>query len=172
MAVLAKSEIMKLIKNKKLKIMPFEATQVGAGSIDLHLGSEFRVFKNHKGILKVDENPPKKEISKILNVNKKEGIILEPNSFINGITEETIKLPKNLSGRIEGRSRFARIGLLVHVSSGFVQPGSDGKVVLEIANLSRIRLKLTPGVKICQIVLEEVKGSGSYSGIYSKQTRP
>lgn len=67
---------------------------------------------------------------------------------INGITEERIKLTNGYSTRIEGRSRFTRIGLLVHVSSGFIQPGTDGKVVLEIVNLSTNKIRLKLGIKI------------------------
>ncbi|MCL5101994.1 MAG: dCTP deaminase [Candidatus Marsarchaeota archaeon] len=170
--MLAKSEILKMVEDGRLRILPFEKSQVGAGSIDLHLGNEFRVFEEQKGILDVSEELSHNTISSVMTADKKEGIIMEPGDFINGITEEVITLPQNVSGRIEGRSRFARIGLLVHVSSGFVQPGSNGKVVLEIANLSKVKLRLKPGVKICQIILEEVKGKGSYSGHYSKQEHP
>jgi dCTP deaminase len=171
MAVLAKSEIMKMVKSGKLKISPFELAQIGAGSIDLHLGNEFRVFRSHKGIIDVSDEIKHGLISELVKAGSK-GIILNPGQFINGITEESIRLPKTVSGRIEGRSRFARVGLLVHVSSGFVQPGSDGRVVLEIANLSKVKLRLIPGIRICQIVLEEVKGSGGYSGSYLHQQHP
>jgi len=172
MAVLAKSEVLRLIRNGSIRISPFDVSQIGAGSIDLHLGNEFRIFSKNKGILTVSEDINHSSISKLVTANKKAGILLSPGQFINGITDESIRLPGNISGRIEGRSRFARIGLLVHVSSGFVQPGSDGRVVLEIANLSNAKLRLVPGIKICQIVLEEVKGKGSYSGRYSKQSSP
>ncbi len=171
MAVLAKSEITKMIKSGDLNITPFELSQIGAGSIDLHLGDEFRLFRSHKGIIDVSEAIEHGSISELVKAGKS-GIILKPGQFINGITKESIKLPKNISGRIEGRSRFARVGLLVHVSSGFVQPGSDGRVVLEIANLSKVKLRLIPGIKICQIILEEVKGSGGYSGNYLHQQHP
>ena len=171
MAVLAKSEITKMVKSGKLKIAPFKLEQIGAGSTDLHLGNEFRVFRSPKGVIDVSDNIEHGSISEIVKVGAN-GIILKPGQFINGITEESIKLPKNISGRIEGRSRFARVGLLVHVSSGFVQPGSDGRIVLEIANLSKVKLRLIPGIKICQIILEEVKGSGGYSGSYLHQQHP
>ncbi len=171
MSVLAKSEILELIKSGKLKINPFDPTQIGAGSIDLHLGNEFRIFNKAKNTINVSEELEHNLISKLVKASSN-GMVLNPGQFVNGITEESIKLPKNISGRIEGRSRFARVGLLIHVSSGFVQPGSDGRIVLEIANLSKAKLRLIPGIKICQIILEEVRGSGSYSGSYLHQQHP
>ncbi|MCL5680035.1 MAG: dCTP deaminase [Candidatus Marsarchaeota archaeon] len=171
MSVLAKSNILTLIKTKKLVITPFDISQIGSGSIDLRLGDEFRIFKKHDGIIDVSENNKYQSISSIVKAEP-DGIVLMPGQFINGITLEKITLPVNVSGRIEGRSRFARIGLLVHVSSGFVQPGSSGKVVLEIANLSKVKLRLIPGIRICQIILEEVKGAKKYSGAYSNQEHP
>jgi len=77
-----------------------------------------------------------------------------------------------LSGRIEGRSRFARLGLLIHLSSGFIQPGSIGKVVLEILNVSPLPLALYPGTAICQVIIEEAKGATPYKGAFSGQVAP
>lgn len=90
--------------------------------------------------------------------------------MILGQTLERIKLPENIVGRIDGKSRFARIGLLVHLSSSFIQPGVDNVQVLEIANFSPNNLELSPGLVVCQVVLEELKGKARYEGTYAKQT--
>ncbi len=172
MAVLSGSEIKKLIKEKKIVIKPFNKTQIGAGSIDLHLGDTFRIFKNRSGTFDVNDNSDYKDITELLQIKKGENISIKPGELIHGITIEDIRLPKGISARIEGRSRFARVGLLTHLSSGFMQPGTHGKIVLEIANLSPLTLAIKPGTAICQIVLEEVKGDGVYRGRFSKQTRP
>lgn len=172
MAVLTRSEILKLIKNKKLIVNPFKPFQVGAGSIDLHLGDVFRVFKKYHGLFRVDDNADYRDITEIIRVEKGDHLLVEPGELVHGVTVENISLSKGISARIEGRSRFARIGLLTHLSSGFMQPGTHGKVVLEIANLSPINLAIYPGTTICQIVIEETKGEGLYKGRFYKQDKP
>ncbi len=172
MAIMTKTEINKLISEKKLSIRPLKNDQIGAGSIDLHLGNELRLFDEMDKIFDVTDTPNYSGFSRLVKLNAKEGFVLEPGEFVNGITLERIKLSKGLAGRIEGRSRFARLGLLVHVSSGFVQPGTDGRIVLEIVNLSRNRLRLKPGIRICQIIIEEARGDDSYKGKFYGQKSP
>ncbi|HLC59577.1 MAG TPA: dCTP deaminase [archaeon] len=171
MAVLTKSEILKLLKNGKLKIKPFDEKDVGPGSIDLHLGNTFRVFKKSHEIFHVNDDVDHKDITNVVEVDDKSYFMVMPSEMVHGITKEHISLPSNISGRIEGRSRFARIGLLTHVSSGFIQPGTSSKVVLEMVNLSPMPLAIYPETKICQIILEETKGSEKYHGKFSEQER-
>jgi dCTP deaminase len=172
MAVLARDEILKLVRSGAIKIRPFDESLVGAGSIDLHLGSTFRVFRKPSNIIHVEDRVDYKTSTTVVKLKKNEYIIIQPGELVHGVTEENITLPSSLSGRIEGRSRFARIGLLTHVSSGFMQPGSSGKIVLEIVNLSPMTMALHPGTKVCQVVLEEVKGRGSYKGKFAGQISP
>ncbi len=172
MAILSSKEILKLVENGSLKIEPFSKSQVGPGSVDLRLGNEFRVFKKDKGVFHVNDDVDHRKITKSLKVENGNYVLINPGELIHGITKETVTLPDNLSARIEGRSRFARIGLLTHVSSGFIQPGSSAKIVLEIVNLSPMPLALYPGTKICQIILEEVRGRSYYRGKFSGQKEP
>jgi dCTP deaminase len=172
MAVLTRKKILKLIKSGKLKIVPFDESQVGPGSIDLHLGNLFRVFKKTNKIFHVKDEVNYEDVTESITVKDGSYFLIKPGQLIHAITKETIYLPDNLSARIEGRSRFARVGLLTHVSSGFIQPGAAGKVVLEIVNLSPIKLAIYPGTKICQIILEEVKGREKYRGKFYKQEKP
>lgn len=172
MAVLAKDEILKLIKSGKVKIKPFNLNQVGPGSIDLHLGNTFRVFKKTHGIFHVKDDTTHEKITEMVKVKNGSYFLIMPGELIHGITEEMVSLPDNICGRIEGRSRFARIGLLTHLSSGFMHPGTTNKIVLEIANISPISLAIYPGTKICQIILEEVRGRARYRGRFHLQKKP
>lgn len=172
MAVLTRPEILKLIRQKKIKIVPFKESDVGPGSIDLHLGNIFRVFKKFHGVFHVRDNADYKNITERITVKRGGYLLIGPGELVHGITIETVSLPEGLSGRIEGRSRFARVGLLTHLSSSFMQPASKGKVVLEIANLSPVSLAIHPGTKICQLIIEEAKGKGEYRGRFSKQREP
>jgi dCTP deaminase len=107
-----------------------------------------------------------------IKLKKDQKLLIQPGELVHGITLEKISLPDNISARIDGRSRFARIGLLTHVSSGFMQPGTVGKIVLEMANLSPIALSIKPNTKICQIVLDELKGRAKYAGKFINQSKP
>ncbi len=172
MAVITRQEILKLLDDGRLRIKPFDKIQVGPGSIDLHLGNSFRVFTKTHDIFHVKDDSDYRRITQRVEIRKGGYFLIMPGELVHGITEEVVSLPDTVSARIEGRSRFARVGLLTHVSSGFIQPGTSAKVVLEIANLSPIPLALYPGTGICQIILEEVKGRERYKGRFHKQVRP
>ena len=95
--------------------------------------------------------------------------LLEPGRTIHGITRERITLPEDLAGFLEGRSRFARLGLMIHVTSAFVQPGVSNRQVLEMSNVSGHPLEIHAGVRICQLVLLRTEGRARYVGRFSSQ---
>jgi|SRR5579884_475762 dCTP deaminase len=172
MAILSKPEILKLLKAGKLKVEPFRRAQVGEGSIDLHLGSEFRVFKKAHDVFHVVDNVDFTKITELVHVRQNQHLLVMPGELVHGITQERVTLPKNVAAFIEGRSSLARVGLLTHLSSGFIHPGTSNRTVLEIANISPVPLAIRPGTKICQIVLIEVKGEGKYMGRFATQLFP
>ena len=156
--ILGKKEILNEIKNKRVVIDPKGKIE---NTIDLTLDNEFRIF-NGKDI---DVKNLKNNTEKI----KTSKLVLEPGDFVLGITKEKIKLPSDICGFLQGRSRFARIGLGVHVTANFLHPGINNKQVLEIKNLSNSKIILRSGVKICQLILERVEGGVSYKGKYKNQ---
>ena len=162
--ILGKKEIINEIKKGRVKIIPFKLNQVSGASVDLTLSDEFRVFNNKdidvKDVLNLNK------FSKKIRVKK---IVLEPNGFVLGITKEKINLPNDICGFLQGRSRFARIGLGVHITANFLHPGINNKQVLEIKNLSNSKIILRSGVKICQLILERVEGGVDYKGRYKNQ---
>ena len=172
MATLGKDELLKLIENGILRIEPFQKEQVGPASINLHLGNSFRVFEKTRDVFHVREDADYKQLTRAVKVDRNGSFLIMPNELVEGITEESVTLPSALSGRIEGRSRFARLGLLIHLSSGFIQPGSTGKVVLEMLNVSPLPLALHPGTAICQVIIEEARGATKYQGAFAGQTAP
>ena len=89
--------------------------------------------------------------------------------MILGITKERITVKGNICGWLEGRSRFARLGLTVHITASFMNPGIDNKQVLEIVNLGKRSLKLHAGVKMCQLIFQKTKGRAKYSGRFKDQ---
>jgi dCTP deaminase len=169
MGVLTREEILKEIRQGIIEINPFEEDQVGPGSIDLRLGNEFRVFKKLRNACAVEDHITLEDLTERIEI--KDSFTLMPGETVLGITHERIKLPANICGWLEGRSRFARMGLVIHMTAGFVQPGINNRQVLEIGNLAPFPLVLRPGVRICQIVLERTEGEASYRGRFMNQNK-
>ncbi len=170
--MLAKREILSEIKKGKIKIVPFKKENVGSCSVDLRLGYYFRKFKGKKRKIKVNEKINLSAFTKLIKLKKGQSMELKSGEMILGATLEKIKLNDDICGGLEGRSRFARIGLMVHVSSSLVQPGANNVQVLEIINLSPFTLVITPGLKICQIVFEKLSSKARYSGQFKAQKMP
>ena len=152
MSILTRDEI----KTGNITITPFDPACVGPGSVDLHLGDIFRIYKKVHDIVEVNNTTDYEEMTELIHAP--EGIVLMPGETILGITKEVIKLAPNICGWLEGRSRFARIGLLVHISASFMQPGIDNQQVLEMTNFSPMALRIHPGTAICQFIFQQTIG--------------
>jgi dCTP deaminase len=166
MGVLTREEILKEIRQGTIEVEPFEEGQVGPGSIDLHLGREFRVFKKLRNACVVEDSI---SVEALTELEAEESFTLMPGETVLGITRERIKLPDSICGWLEGRSRFARMGLVIHMTASFVQPGINNRQVLEIGNLAPFPLVLKPGVRICQMILERTEGKATYRGKFRNQ---
>ncbi len=172
MSVLIGKEIQKALKNKLITIEPLDESQIGPGSIDLTLGNQFRIFKKRSKIYHVKKDAHFRDITRNVHIQDGEYITIKPGEMILGITKEKITLADNISGRLEGRSRFARFGLAVHVTAGFMHPGISNHQVLEIVNLGHAPLALYPGIRICQFIFEKCSGHAKYQGRFAKQVKP
>ncbi len=170
MGVLTRDKIFEAIEQGDIEIDPFEPSHVGPGSIDLRLGHEFRVFRKLHQIFHVLDEADFHEITELVHVE--DYFLLMPGETVLGVTVERIKLAGSLCGRLEGRSRFARLGLMVHITAGFMQPGINNKQVLEISNVSSMPLALHPGTRLCQFIFERAEGEAFYQGRFSTQERP
>jgi len=163
--LLTKPEILKAIAAKKIRIEPFHKTSVGPASIDLTLDNEIRIFHAKRKV--VSENTDYKSITKKISINN--GYLFKPGELVLGITKEKITLPDNIAGWINSRSRFARIGLMSHITAPFIAPGVSNKQVLEIYNAGPQTIRLMPNTKICQLVLQQCKGKAKYTGTFKHQ---
>jgi dCTP deaminase len=171
MCVLTRDAILKELETGRLRFEPFSLDQVGPASVDLHLGSEIRVPEPHRdGPLRLSGDCTPQFETRLVHVE--DCFVLEPGTTVHGITRERILLPPDLCGWLEGRSKIARVGLTVHVTSGFVHPGVANHQVLELSNVSAVPLALHPGLRICQIVLERTEGEAVYRGRFAAQTSP
>jgi len=173
--ILSRDEILRRIKLGEIKIEPFDKKQVGPASIDLTLDNYIRVFEKKTRIFHINEKDIFKQYRRyttILKLKKGGFYKLKPYEMIHGITKEKITLPDDLCGWLQGRTTFARLGLSVHVTASFVQPGVSNKQVLEIVNFSPNELAIYPNTKICQIILEKMEGKAHYKGKVKNQDMP
>ena len=169
MTILTKTEIVNRIKKRNIVIEPFFESNLGPASYDLSLGNEFRIYKKNNFEIDVKEDTDYKEYTKEVKV--KDFIEMKPGDFILGITKEKITLPENICAWLGGRSRFARLGVQIHITAAFIQPGISNKQVLELYNCSPKIIKLYPGTKICQLIFEETHGKALYKGKFVKQLK-
>jgi len=155
-----------------IHIDPFDDTAIGPGSIDLTLGNDFRIFKLFQRAYHIKGDSHFEDVTKEVHVPDGKSIVIRPGKMILGITREKITLSHSIAGFLEGRSRFARFGLAVHVTAGFMQPGIANQQVLEMVNLGNAPLAIYPRTKICQMVFVRCEGRARYTGRFASQEKP
>jgi dCTP deaminase len=165
--ILTRSRIFDEIKSGRVVLSPFDESAVGPGSIDLTLGPELRIFKNIEHTIPVTTKTDYREITELARIEG--SYIIKPGELVLGITEEHITLPGDICGWLNSRSRFARLGLMVHITAPFIQPGESGRQVLEIYNTGPNVLELVPGERLCQLILQRCEGSAVYDGHFKEQ---
>eukprot|EP01119_Soliformovum_irregulare_P023179 TRINITY_DN806_c0_g1_i1.p1 TRINITY_DN806_c0_g1~~TRINITY_DN806_c0_g1_i1.p1 ORF type:complete len:172 (-),score=35.06 TRINITY_DN806_c0_g1_i1:89-604(-) len=164
MSVLSHDKILEAIDKGDIIIEPLRREAVGCASVDLTLSNEFRYYKPGLAVVPIREETNYKDITEKITLKEGEGYLLLPGQACLGITEETIKLAPHLCGLLEGRSRYARMGLFVHITAGFMNPGISNRQVLEIYNASNHPLELWPGTRICQFIFLKMDGASTYTG--------
>jgi dCTP deaminase len=168
--ILSDRDIKKLFNEQRIKIIPTPnwEVQLGPSSVDFRLGNEFRIF-NHSTKPYID---PKKEetfkdLTRIITLKDEEPFVLQPSEFVLGITKEEIGLPDDIGARIEGRSSWGRLGIIIHSTAGYIDPGFQGRLTLEISNIGMMPVLLYPNLRICQIAFERLTSSAEMP--YSKK---
>jgi dCTP deaminase len=148
--VLSDGTILRLVEEGTLRIDPWDPALVQPASVDLRLGDSFRVFHNHKAEA-IDLRDPPTNLTEEVKVEDGEPFVIHPGEFCLGRTAEWVELPDDIVARIEGKSSLGRLGLIVHATAGFCDPGWRGTLTLELNNLTRIPIKLYPGILIAQL---------------------
>ena len=149
-SVLSDGTIMRLVREGKIKIEPWSEALVQPASVDLRLGDSFRVFHNHRASA-IDLRDPPKQLTEEVKIGPGEPFVIHPGEFCLARTLEWVELPDDVVARIEGRSSIGRLGLIVHATAGFCDPGWKGTLTLELNNLTRIPIKLYSGIGIAQL---------------------
>ncbi len=158
--ILSDRDIKAAIQSGRVKIESNQSElfqYIHASSMDLRLGNTFKVYE-HSRYAVLDPKNPKTfaQNMRIITVPDGEAFIVQPGEFILGVTQEKITVPDDLVVRVEGRSSLGRLGIIVHSTAGFVDPGFSGTITLEISNLNRLPVALYPGMRVCQLAFEKM----------------
>ena len=153
--ILSDKSIKAKVKTGEIVIEPFEERCLQSASYDLHLDKDFLVFNRENHSL-IDVKEPVDELMKKIVVSEEQGIIIHPGDFILANVKEITGVDDKHVGRLEGKSSLARMGLIIHTTAGFLDPGNKLRMTLELANVSPLPIRIYPGMKIAQIAFESL----------------
>jgi dCTP deaminase len=177
-SVLSDRSIKKALAAGRLGIEPLDEQAIQPASVDLRLDSVFRVFKTSSRPY-VDVAQEVDDLTELVEISPEEPFVIQPGSFCLGSTLETITIPNDIVARVDGKSSLGRLGLLVHATAGYVDPGWTGKLTLELSNQSQMPIALYYGMRIAQISFIELTtpvdrpyGSAELGSKYQGQTGP
>lgn len=158
--ILSDGDIKARLEQGDLVIEPIDNPdlQIQPASVDLRLDNEFVVYQLGD-VACIDPMDPDtvQKYTTSHHVAEGEAFVLHPGEFVLGSTREWVKIPDDLVARVEGRSSIGRLAVVVHATAGFIDPGFEGRITLELSNLGRVAVKLYPGMRISQIVMHEMK---------------
>jgi len=153
--VLSDRDIRAEIAAGRIVIDPYLPEAVQPSSVDLHLDRRFRVFRNSRYPY-IDVRTDQPELTELVEIGGDEPFILHPGEFVLGSTFERVALPNDLVARLEGKSSLGRLGLLIHSTAGYVDPGWEGNLTLELSNVANLPITLYDGMKIGQISFQRL----------------
>jgi dCTP deaminase len=176
--ILSDRDIKKALQAGHIGIEPFDDADIQPSSVDLHVDRYFRTFHNARHPY-IDVKKPMEDLTELVEVALDEAFILHPGEFVLGSTSEYVRLPHDLVARLEGKSSLGRLGLLIHSTAGYVDPGFEGHLTLELSNVANLPITIYPRMKIGQIsffrlssAAEHPYGSKSVGSKYQGQRGP
>jgi dCTP deaminase len=157
--ILSDREIRARLAKGDLRVGPLAdpELQIQPASIDLRLGAEFLVYQPAR-VACLDPRDPATLVAateKIV-VAEEAAFVLHPGQFALGTTVEEVALPSDLVAVVDGRSSIGRMAVVVHATAGFIDPGFQGQITLELSNIGPIPVRLYPGMRVAQLVLHEM----------------
>jgi dCTP deaminase len=176
--VLSDRTIRRLLDEGRIGIEPYAEELLQPSSVDVRVDRLFRVFRNSRYPF-IDVKQEMEELTELVEIDADEAFILHPGEFVLGSTLERITLPDDLVARLEGKSSLGRLGLLIHSTAGFIDPGWDGHVTLELSNVANLPITIYYGMKIGQLSFVQLSepaehpyGSGGLGSKYQGQAGP
>jgi dCTP deaminase len=176
--VLSDRTISRLLGEGRIEIDPYDASLLQPSSVDVRVDRYFRVFRNARYPY-IDVKEPMEDLTELEEIEDDTAFILHPGEFVLGSTLERIRLPDDLVARLEGKSGLGRLGLLIHSTAGFIDPGWDGHVTLELSNVANLPITIYYGMKIGQLSFVQLSepaenpyGTGELGSKYQGQQGP
>ena len=176
--VLSDRDIRIALEQKRITIEPLQDSDIQPASVDVHLDKKILVFRNSRRPF-IDIHEDVSDLTEMVEIKEGTPFILHPGEFVLGSTLESIGLPDDLVARLEGKSSLGRIGLLIHSTAGYVDPGWNGNLTLELSNVNNLPVTLYYGMKIGQISFTELSspsdrpyGSADLGSKYQGQKEP
>jgi dCTP deaminase len=177
-SVLSDRDIRSELEAGRIRIDPYDPADLQPSSVDLHLDRSFRVFRNNRYAY-IDVRAPQPDLTEMLKIADDEPFILHPGEFVLGQILEWVELPDDLVARLEGKSSLGRLGLLIHSTAGYVDPGWKGNLTLELSNVANLPIALYFGMRIGQISffrmsspVDRPYGSKGLGSKYQGQSEP
>jgi dCTP deaminase len=134
----------------RIRIEPIDESDIQPSSVDIHLSPKFQVFRNTRYPF-IDPAMDQKGLMDLVEASVEEPFVLHPGEFVLAATVERLTLPDDIVARLEGKSSLGRLGLLIHSTAGYIDPGWDGTITLELSNVANLPIVLTPGMAIGQV---------------------
>jgi dCTP deaminase len=176
--VLSDRTIARLLEEERIVIDPYDQSLLQPSSVDVRVDRFFRVFHNARYAF-IDVKEPQEDLTELVEIDDDRPFILHPGEFVLGSTLERIGLPDDLVARLEGKSSLGRLGLLIHSTAGFIDPGWDGHVTLELSNVANLPITIYHGMKIGQVSFMQLSepaespyGTGELGSKYQGQMGP
>ncbi len=170
--------IKEALVGKRIQIDPLVEANIQPSSIDVRVDSYFRTFQNHRYPF-IDPRTPQPDLTSQVEADGDHPFILHPGEFVLGSTLELITLADDVVARLEGKSSLGRLGLLIHSTAGFIDPGFSGHITLELSNVATLPIAIYPGMRIGQISFYELStpadhpyGSSEAGSKYQGQRGP
>lgn len=148
--ILSDRDIKKALKEERITVDPLFPHAIQPASIDLHLGPDFLIFRMKERLF-IDPKVPIDDAMEALQINEDRQFVIHPGEFALGMTYETIGVADDMVGRLEGKSSLGRIGLIIHATAGYLDPGNKLKMTLELHNISGLPIKLYYKMPIAQM---------------------
>src|ERR687897_1519637 len=176
--ILSDRDIRAGLAGGRIVLDPSLPEAVQPSSVDVHLGNRFRVFRNNRTAV-IDPREDQPELTELVEISGDEPFILHPGEFVLGATFERVALPDDLVARLEGKSSLGRLGLLIPSTAGYVDPGWDGYLTLELSNVANLPITIYPAMKIGQLSFVQMSepaetpyGAGALGSKYQGQRGP
>ncbi len=148
--VLSDRSIKEQLLAGRIRIEPLDPDDVQPSSVDVHLAGRFQVFRNARYPY-IDPSVEQQGLMELVEASPETPFVLHPGEFVLGATLERLALPDDIVARLEGKSSLGRLGLLIHSTAGYVDPGWDGTLTLELSNVANLPIVLAPGMPIGQL---------------------